>query len=587
MSRFIRAAFLGVTIAAGASAAQALAAPAPPRAPAPGAAARPPAPVAPRPATRPTTRPDDALRRQKTIQALLTQADEAIAADDFKVARDSLLDLLQLDSKNPRALAGAGYTYLKLGQWPKAQESFENSIRYGEPLSKPVVISTAAALLRSKNPMRGVKFLRDYISAHPPDEDVLNAMATCLAQADNIARSNKYFQDSVKFYEAQNAKLEQTRSGEKRWGVEWLPAAEADRIQAKVKAEEAKLAAISRRLADAKARFNNAQNAYETGRKNKNKIGGSRINLPALEQDAQQKGRALAIVQKEYDEQWEKVPRPQFPTEVALVPMDLVADVALASAGTPGGPGETPGVPSSPGTVAPPSADPPPVTPGGTERPPVRPPVRPPPEQVAVGPAFVPPAPAPGPRRARTTQYAAAFPVAPDLLVTSAAAVDGATMIRVQGPDGDPFEATVLDTDDASGLALLKTKDGKRFAYLPVADTFAGGPVQCVSFPAVNLFDPVAEAFPGSALNPANLPAGQEKWAIKLSRHPRLGGSPLVVNGKVVGVQLATRDAEPGNVPAATLEDLKKLLGDKAPPHAGNADPRAVTMQLMAVREKA
>src|SRR5688572_17214894 len=168
MSRFIRATVLSFAIAGGVPAAQALAAPArapapvrapaPSRAPIPVAATRPAAPVAARPATRPTTRPNDAVRRQKTIQALLTQADEAIAADDFKVARDSLFDLLQLDSKNPRALAGAGYTYLKLGQWPKAQESFENSIKYGEPLSKPVVISTAAALLRSKNPMRGVKF---------------------------------------------------------------------------------------------------------------------------------------------------------------------------------------------------------------------------------------------------------------------------------------------------------------------------------------------------------------------------------------------------------------------------------------------
>src|SRR5687768_2426279 len=98
MSRFIRATLLSFTIAAGAPAAHALAA-APPRAPAPAAATRPAVPVAARPATRPTTRPNDAVRRQKTIQALLTQADEAIAADDFKVARDSLFDLLQLDSK--------------------------------------------------------------------------------------------------------------------------------------------------------------------------------------------------------------------------------------------------------------------------------------------------------------------------------------------------------------------------------------------------------------------------------------------------------------------------------------------------------
>src|SRR5688572_2651388 len=365
--------------------------------------------------------------------------------------------------------------------------------------------------------MRAVKFLRDYIGQRPgtPDEDALNAIATCLSQADNIARNNKFFQDSVKFYEAHNAKLEQTRPGEKRWGIEWLPAAEAERKINRMKAEEAKLAAIDRRLGDAQRRFNAASSNYENARKRRNALRAGTVNLAALEREARNAASALEGVRKEYDEQWKKVPRPQFPTEVALVPMDLLPDTAVASA-APVGPGAAP--------VAPPAA--PPVGPGRV--------AARPPEEVAVVPTFTPPPAAPGPQRPRTTQYAAAFPVAPDLLVTSAAAVDGATLIRLQGPDGIPFEAAVVDKDDASGLALLKTKDGKRFAYLAVADTFAGGPVQCVSFPAVNLFDPVAEAFPGSALNPASLPAGQEKWAVKLSRHPRLGGSPLVVNGKVV-----------------------------------------------------
>jgi hypothetical protein len=108
-----------------------------------------------------------------------------------------------------------------------------------------------------------------------------------------------------------------------------------------------------------------------------------------------------------------------------------------------------------------------------------------------------------------------------------------------------------------------------------------------VSFPSVNLFDPVAEAIAGTAANPATPVAGQDKWSVRLTRHPRLGGSPLLVNGKVVGVQLATREADPAALPCATVEDLKKLLGDKAPPAPGGADARAVTMQLMAIREKA
>jgi hypothetical protein len=106
-------------------------------------------------------------------------------------------------------------------------------------------------------------------------------------------------------------------------------------------------------------------------------------------------------------------------------------------------------------------------------------------------------------------------------------------------------------------------------AYLSLADAFAGGTIQCVSFPTVNVFDPVAEAISGSAVAP------KDDWAVRLARHPRLGGGPLLVGGKVVGVQLATRDADMAQVPAATLADLKKFLGAKAAP-GGTADPAAV-----------
>src|SRR5215213_6068318 len=119
MSRVTRAALLALAIAAvapGALPAAPARTAAPVRAPAPAGT---PAPTATRPATRPAARADDTLRRVKTIQALLAQADEALEAEDFKVARDALYDLLQLDSKNPRALAGAGYAHLRLGQWPK------------------------------------------------------------------------------------------------------------------------------------------------------------------------------------------------------------------------------------------------------------------------------------------------------------------------------------------------------------------------------------------------------------------------------------------------------------------------------------
>ena len=108
---------------------------------------------------------------------------------------------------------------------------------------------------------------------------------------------------------------------------------------------------------------------------------------------------------------------------------------------------------------------------------------------------------------------------------------------------------------------------------------FAGGTFQCVGFPTVSIFDPVAEAITGSAVAP------KEGWTVRLSKHPRLGGGPLVANGKVVGVQLATRDADPTQIPAAPLDAVKKLVGAQAGP-SGNADPAAVTMQVTVTHGK-
>ncbi len=74
-------------------------------------------------------------------------------------------------------------------------------------------------------------------------------------------------------------------------------------------------------------------------------------------------------------------------------------------------------------------------------------------------PAAVPNVPAlPDPPRLRheIADDAAAFAVAPDLIVTDALAVEGATLIRVQAAGGNPMDATVVRTDAASGLACCE-----------------------------------------------------------------------------------------------------------------------------------
>src|SRR5207247_1787859 len=129
--------------------------------------------------------------------------------------------------------------------------------------------------------------------------------------------------------------------------------------------------------------------------------------------------------------------------------------------------------------------------------------------QVAVkpNPPLVAPTPPPVPRKALVTTYAAAFPVAPDLLVTSASAIEGATQITIQPADGNPFEATVVSTDTRSGLALLRAT-GRKLSYLGLASSYTSGPFQCVSFPTVNVFDPVPEVISGSGIAP------KEQWTV-------------------------------------------------------------------------
>jgi hypothetical protein len=178
-------------------------------------------------------------------------------------------------------------------------------------------------------------------------------------------------------------------------------------------------------------------------------------------------------------------------------------------------------------------------------------------------------------------RYAAAFSVAPDLLITAADAVRNVAEIRVETRDGGQMNADVLRLDDESGLALLRVP-GKKMLYLSPAASFSGGNFICIAFPEINMFNPRAELINGTA------PKGDKGWKIRLERHPRLPGGPLLSGGKVVGVELASRETDPGECPAATLEQVRKLLGADAPPEQKTplSEPRVVMMQLTATPKR-
>jgi hypothetical protein len=174
----------------------------------------------------------------------------------------------------------------------------------------------------------------------------------------------------------------------------------------------------------------------------------------------------------------------------------------------------------------------------------------------------------------QVTRHAAGFLVAPDLLVTSAAAVKDAQSIEVVGRDGQSCKAEVVRSEGP--LALLKVElKGAQRAALPIGAAAASGALQCPAFPSPNsIFDDEA----GEVIDNVTVAANGEA---RMKKHPRLAGSPLLSGGKVVGVELAERESPATAIPVASFEKLKALLGnDSASAGATVRDPLDALYQV-------
>ena len=97
-----------------------------------------------------------------------------------------------------------------------------------------------------------------------------------------------------------------------------------------------------------------------------------------------------------------------------------------------------------------------------------------------------------------------------------------AQSIRIEASDStDVFDATLVKSDDASGLALLKVT-GVQLAFLPVAQAFAKGRVDCIGFPDVSLFGGEAQTINGFL---------EATGHLSLARYPRLAGGSAALGG--------------------------------------------------------
>src|SRR5207302_10020078 len=140
----------------------------------------------------------------------LKQGREALAAGEYKPARDAFSDAAAIDQRNVEALHGEGLAYMYLNDLPHALAPMERAMTANPSPSRALVLNMAVCQIGNRNPMRAAKIIMDYLSAHPGqlDEPLLNAMGTALSIADDQAKKMRMFQECVTFYNTYNQKVE-------------------------------------------------------------------------------------------------------------------------------------------------------------------------------------------------------------------------------------------------------------------------------------------------------------------------------------------------------------------------------------------
>jgi len=526
-------------------------------------------------------------RTRASLAPLLQQGADALAAGQIPAAREAFLDALAIDTRNVRALHGAGICALMTKDMGHARDAFERALTATQTPDRALVLNAAAFNLAMRNNMRAAKLARDYLTAHPKelDEPVLNALGTALTRASAVERKNRFFLEFASFYELANKRLEAARPGYKRFGAAWYTSSEVDAKMVAFSSQQKQIDAASDQVAIAEEKLIAAR--IELARQQALAIRGEGLSNPYLLSAQSMASYCEAnadAAKRELERVAGSTERPTFPEQITPVGLDdLTAPelsrpvVAIATKPDPFS-GETPFRPRNPSSTPRPR-------PAGTGIPKTTEP-KPVPKPVVVvvgeNPSSTPIAPAKpvAPVKRRVTQYAAAFAISPTHVVTAASSIDGATSIQLQTSDGQSMSATLVRKDEATGLAILSV-EGRTLAPLALADSFTSGAVTCPAYPTVDLFNPAPQLIAGTA---AAIKEGSA-WSVSLSMHPRLPGSPILSGNKVVGVCTARRDAERTHLPTVSLEPLRAFIGSDAKTTGRAPDPVTALLQVVATRE--
>jgi len=527
------------------------------------------------PSSNPASRPTDA----RNISALLQQGINAMAAGEYAAAREAFADAAMLDCHNLTALHGQGLASLYLNDFAHARDPMDMALTIPTGQNRALAINAALVQIGLRNQMRAAKIIREYLASHPTelDEPMLNAMAVALNLADDQAKKQKFFAECEAFYVAANARVEAQVPGQKRWGIQWMAADVVDQKMQEYRAAVKRATILAQEVEEMSARVEACQNEADRAAAALAHRGG---NFEVLRSQEKLQSAKADRDRKEESLQQAKaaIHPPDFPHSVTPLALDDltpppvtgVSAVVLAVASKipdPAGADDAPRVRPHPR----PDPDPatPPKTPAAVANAPETPVEAP--IQIVARPVAK--------KKVQITSYAAAFPVAADLVVTSAATLEGSGDIELQGVDGTLAKGSVVRSDAALGLALVRLT-GRIMRPLPLGAEFSSGNVHIAGFPTPDIFTPNSEMMLGSVSG-----AG-DSGKLRVARNPRLAGAPMLAGGKVIGVELATRDADLSQVPYVSLEQLLKFLGtDAAKGTVAAVDPLTAVMQLTATRD--
>jgi hypothetical protein len=423
-----------------------------------------------------------------------------------------------------------------------------------------MVINRAALdIIQRTKAMRAAKSLTAWLEKHPgekPDEDLLNILGTALFIAEQHTTGKSKLDQFAQVYQKENERLEKTRPGEKRWGVEWLPEREANKkIEERTKALT-EYAQLSHQAAVAYDEWQKLTGWYNTF-----SVNGVRKASLGQVQTAERSFRGYS---SQADEARKKIPDMTWLTTIEPVLPPLPAGMTAVAVAVPSDAGgdQGPSVFSIPNITLHDAPTPaaPAATDSGTE---TAPPVKP--VHISV------------------PRYALAFPIDKTKLISSADVIGQVDKVRMVDSQGQPFTARVVARDEHLALLELDGGQGGFSGYLNIAQSFAGGPVQCACVPQESVFGPQPVSLSGHAVAPPQ----QGPWAVSLADHPRLPGSPLLdAQGQLIGVVIAKRDDLHTRLPTISLSQIRQFLSaQSALPATPSARPDPMNVLEVTVQE--